>query len=191
MIKQKFINVLCIGDCGVGKSTTLRRLCEDNLYEPNKYFPTIGLETLNYKTVMNGTKISLNMWDISGNKRFRSVALGFLRRCPVVCVFFDKSDINSFNSIDNWINWVKASTSGPVKFFLIGILKSNGHCDGEDYANEHDMEYYEMSAFDMANSAFAMNSIVKSCLKDDEIEFSEKINMSIHRHESYTGCPCM
>jgi len=191
MIKQKFINVLCIGDCEVGKSTTLRRLCEDKLYEPNKYFPTIGLETLHYKTVMNNTKISLNLWDISGNKRFRTVALGFLRRCPIVCVFFDKSNIESFHSVDNWISWVKASTSNPVKFFLIGIAKSNGRCDGEDYACERDMEYYEMSAFDMANSAFTMNSIVRSCLEDDKIEFSEKINMSIHQPESYTGCPCM
>ena len=107
MIKQKFINVLCVGDCQVGKSTTLRRICEDKLYNPDKYYPTIGLETLHFKTVYNSMKISLNIWDVSGNRRFHSVALGFLRRCPIVMIFFDTTNVESFKNIDNWLNWVK------------------------------------------------------------------------------------
>jgi small GTP-binding protein len=193
MIKQKFINVLCIGDCEVGKSTTLRKICEDKLYDPHRYYPTIGLETLHFKTVCNGMKVSFNVWDVSGNRRFRSVALGFLRRCPVVLIFFDTTNVESFKNIDNWRNWVKCTTSKTIKFFLIGIKKKNriyNYDNGRDYASENDMEYYEMSAFDLPNSVFAMNSIVKSCMDDENIEMYEKANIS-SVSESYSGCPCM
>lgn len=193
MDRQKFINVLCVGDCKVGKSTILRRVCNDFNADPHRYFPTIGLETLHFKTISKNTKVSLNIWDVSGNPRFRTVAHGFLRRSSVVCIFFDTSNVESFKNIDTWKNWITNTSSREIKYFLIGVKKKNriySYKNGKEYADENDMEYVEMCGFQLANSIMAMNTIVHKCMEDDNVDISEHAVLS-RNSESYTGCPCM
>ena len=79
MDRQKFINVLCVGDCKVGKSTILRRVRNDQR-GPKSIFSHIGLETLHFKTISKNTKVSLNIWDVS-------VILVFVRLLMVFTTF--------------------------------------------------------------------------------------------------------
>eukprot|EP01126_Amoeba_proteus_P050779 TRINITY_DN6027_c0_g2_i1.p1 TRINITY_DN6027_c0_g2~~TRINITY_DN6027_c0_g2_i1.p1 ORF type:complete len:100 (+),score=8.95 TRINITY_DN6027_c0_g2_i1:76-375(+) len=67
--------VILIGDSGVGKSNLVGRFTNDQFHEETK--ATIGVEFCYKHMNVDGKDISTQIWDTSGQERFRSLT----RRC--------------------------------------------------------------------------------------------------------------
>ena len=70
------IKIALLGDTKVGKTSIISRYMEDSFNE--NYLPTFGAHYSEKIIKINDTEVQLNLWDISGQKKFRSKIKKFL-----------------------------------------------------------------------------------------------------------------
>ena len=95
------LKILILGDCTVGKTSLLLRYTDDNFTE--SHVSTIGVE-YKVKTIeINGKSIKLQIWDTSGQERFRSITKNFFRSADGVLFVYDITSKESFTNIKEWL----------------------------------------------------------------------------------------
>lgn len=144
--------VLLLGNSSVGKTCILLRYSEDKFTE--EYDVTIGL---NYRTkdleLKNKTKIKMQIWDTSGEEKFKAIAKNFYREAHGVLLVYDICDRNSFKEVKNWISQIfENSGNEDIVIVLAGnkIDRVNDRLitkeEGEAVAREYDIPFFECSA---------------------------------------------
>jgi small GTP-binding protein len=129
--------IIIVGSSGVGKSALLLRCTDSHFYENS--CSTIGvdyrLKTLEVLVNQIPKIVKLQIWDTAGQERFRSLTLNYLRGSHAVIMVFSLDDVESFKSIDYWIELVKSHGNFLNHgFFLIG-----NKCDIEKYQITEEM----------------------------------------------------
>ena len=113
-------NVCFIGDKKIGKSTLIK-LITDNIFI-KEYIPTIGVDVSRYviKKIINKQyyKIKLNLIEISGQERFKSLIDLFIKNSSIIILCFNISIIESFEKIKNDFNNLNLNNK---IIFLIGF----------------------------------------------------------------------
>lgn len=116
--------VIIVGSSGVGKSALLLRYTDSHFYENN--CSTIGVDykikTLEVLVNQVPKIVKLQLWDTAGQERFRSLTINYLRGSHAVIMVFSLDDVDSFQSIDYWIELLKTHGTNFLNrgFFLIG-----------------------------------------------------------------------
>lgn len=112
------------GDSGVGKSSILKKIINDDFC--SVYSPTCGVDfgtkTFDLNKSKTGdpklTKAKLQLWDVSGDPRFNTVAdLYFKTHCLVIV--FDLTNYTTFKNIDRWFEKIKKQSKNAF-VVLIG-----------------------------------------------------------------------
>ena len=141
--------VAIVGDSCVGKSSLLyREVYNDflNIYEPTV---AVGFSSKNIK--YNNNIVKLNIWDLSGDDRYRTVLKSYLKHVDLVLLVYDVTNINSFNNIKEWVKLVESSQIINPNYIL---LANKIDCDkrvvdvdmGIRYALNNNMIYLDVSA---------------------------------------------
>jgi small GTP-binding protein len=183
------LNIGLIGNCCVGK-TTISKCYEDNkpCVKENNYKATVSLDF--YKRIVNknGKRIYIKIWDTAGLEKFNSVTAGYLRGLHACFIVFDVTDRYSFEHLNEWIQLYCNFNQYPEKvLFLLGnkIDKQNRTVsfeEGNNFAKEKDIPYFETSAMTMKNinEAFdkMINYILEVQMDDMSSRKSSKVNMS-------------
>jgi small GTP-binding protein len=112
-IKEKKLVVL--GDSGVGKTALIQRFIGDVFSE--EYRPTVGAMPYKKTLEVNGTRVSLVIWDVAGHMlklhpAFASGAHGAILVC-------DLARQESFNSVLEWHDVIKAKL-GDIPVIVAG-----------------------------------------------------------------------
>ena len=95
------LKLLLLGDTSVGKTSILSNYNE-NKFDQNA-IGTIGVE-YEYKTISyKNMKIKLQIWDTSGEERFRKITKNFYRNADGLFLVFDLTRDSTFSNIKNWI----------------------------------------------------------------------------------------
>ena len=97
-----YLKILLIGDSSVGKTSLLFRYTDN--YFSEEMISTIGVEYKEKVITLNNRKIALQIWDTSGQERFRSITQNFYRGADGVFFVFDVTNKNSFENIKVWLN---------------------------------------------------------------------------------------
>ena len=108
--------ILLIGDSSAGKTEILLRYV-DNIF-PTTHMATIGVE---YKTKIITTdkyKITLNLWDTTGQERFKSISKSFFNNTNGIVFVYDITNRESFDGVKNWIK--DAEPYGKFESILCG-----------------------------------------------------------------------
>ena len=79
---------------------------------------TIGGNYAVKKINFNGTNFHINIWDTSGQEKFRSVTKMFLQDSQILLLYYSIDDRKSFNNLDYWL---KLATDITGKDIVIGI----------------------------------------------------------------------
>jgi Ras-related protein Rab-7A len=124
-----------------------------------QYKPTIGADFLTKETEINGTLVSLQLWDTAGEEKFHSMGASFYRNSECCVLVFDLTDENTFETIDSWktefLNQLNPKDPENFPFVLVG-----NKCDLSDnikvtkdkidkYIEKNsNMKYFETSAKD-------------------------------------------
>merc|ERR1711943_18360 len=91
--------VLVFGECDVGKTSLLVRLCTGELPEnPDEYFTT----TDPHKTVSvetDGVKSRLQLWDTAGQERFRTMTSTFYTGADGIVLVCDITNQRTFSNL--------------------------------------------------------------------------------------------
>ena len=145
------MKVIIVGDCEVGKTHLLHTYVYG---KSTKYRPmvTVGVDHL-YRVVNTDINrpVKLELWDTSGEERYRALASVWYRNAIGAMVIFDLTNEDSLMSIPNWINSIKRYTDCKA-YMLVGNkndLVEQRKVDREvakKIADENDMIYSETSA---------------------------------------------
>ena len=158
--------IVIIGEPGVGKSSIISRGV-NNIFT-NDYKTTLCFDHSwkNYK--VNNSKIRIQLWDTCGQEIYHSVIKNFYKSALCIFVVFAIDDIESFNSLNYWLNEIKEVCSEDTLVFLIGnkIDKENERKVSKEkievFINQNNiLNYYETSAANGDNIDLLFEESVK------------------------------
>jgi Ras-related protein Rab-1A len=148
--------ILLLGDSGVGKSSLLIRYIDDNYDEHVN--ATIGVDYRIKILNLHDKNIKLQLWDTSGQEKFKSITKAYYRGTHGVIVLYETSDRNSFNNVKTWIDEIREiSEIEDIPIILVGNkidLKTRKEVlyeEGKEFADEMNVEFFEISAKDNIN----------------------------------------
>ena len=148
------LKILIIGDTFVGKTSLLLKYCDGQF--PETHMATIGVEFKDKTIKLNGREIKLQIWDTSGQERFRSITQNFYRNADGIIFVFDVTKTETFNHIKDWLLDAQVEDS-DIKRILVGNktdLAENRVIDKakmESFAETKKMKSFETSAKNGSN----------------------------------------
>eukprot|EP01100_Stratorugosa_tubuloviscum_P012402 TRINITY_DN588_c0_g1_i1.p1 TRINITY_DN588_c0_g1~~TRINITY_DN588_c0_g1_i1.p1 ORF type:complete len:215 (-),score=65.09 TRINITY_DN588_c0_g1_i1:164-766(-) len=115
------LKILLIGDDS-GKKELLRIIvgpCEGD------YISTVGVDFKVKTIIYNAKIIKLQIWDISGQHRSRTIGSSYYRGAHGIIVIYDIADIISFNNANDWLSEIERYAQEHCQKVLIGVNKCN------------------------------------------------------------------
>merc|ERR1711970_532683 len=110
--------LLLIGDSGVGKSSLLLRFADDTWAD--SYISTIGVDFKIRTVEIDGKVIKLQIWDTSGQERFRTITSSYYRGAHGIIVVYDVTEVESFDNVKVWLQEIDRYANENVKKLLVG-----------------------------------------------------------------------
>ena len=160
---QISIKLLVLGDSAVGKTSILIRYVENSFDEC--CISTLGVDYKVKYIKYKNTKIKLQLWDTSGEEKYRSISTNLIRNTQGLLIVFDLTNEDSFQNIKDWIN--AADDYNPnLKKILIGNkldLEDERKVNNEaliNFANNKNIKFFETSAKDGTNIEEAFKALV-------------------------------
>eukprot|EP01124_Arcella_intermedia_P025042 TRINITY_DN4387_c0_g1_i3.p1 TRINITY_DN4387_c0_g1~~TRINITY_DN4387_c0_g1_i3.p1 ORF type:complete len:176 (+),score=41.38 TRINITY_DN4387_c0_g1_i3:41-568(+) len=113
-----FLKLLLVGDSGVGKSSILLRFAENTFNESFTTTTGVGfkIRTLH---LPEGT-IKLQIWDIAGQERFRTIISSYYRGAYGIIVVYDVTNVQTFANVQNWLQEIDRYACENVHKVLVG-----------------------------------------------------------------------
>ena len=92
------LKIVVLGSAFVGKTSIINRYCNSTFIEDT--LSTIGAGFFTRTMNVDGTEVTIMLWDTAGEERFRSVAPSLLRGANGLVLVYDLTNPNSFKDID-------------------------------------------------------------------------------------------
>ena len=188
-IYDEKIKIMVIGESKIGKTSLISRYC-NNEFLGGLYLSTIGIDFQIKHLVLNKKNIRLQIWDTAGQERYRNIAKNYFQSSDGFVIVYDISNIESFEKLDYWIEQIENNSQKFTKMILFG-----NKCDiiddrkinkeeGEEYAKNKNIKFFEVSAKEGTNVNEAFECFVKEILNS----FSPK-DISKRRHSKILSLP--
>ena len=144
----------------------------------------------------------MQIWDSAGQEKFRSLIPNYIRGSSLIFLIFDVSKKESFQHLNEWIDFIKNIDNGNIIIAGNKIdLKDNREVtkeEAEKFCKEVNYEYYEVSAKEGTNinnllyssvaSLPIFNAInVEAISKENIIENLLQENLDSLRYETNTN----
>lgn len=149
----KISKVIVVGDLAVGKTCLINRFCKD-VFDKN-YKGTIGVDFEMEQFQVLGVPFTLQLWDTSGQERYKCIASTYYRGAQVVIITFDVNNIRSLSHVKQWLkDSLQYNDPTAVQLFLVGTKKdlsspaqySQMECDALELAQEISAEFWAVSS---------------------------------------------
>ena len=194
------IRLMLIGDSNVGKTSIIKRYC-NNQFSPS-YISTVGIDFETKYLKINGKMVNLQIWDTAGQERYKVLAKNYFKNSDGFIIVYDITDKKTFNNVANWITQIKESASENVKSVLLGNksdldqLRQVETIDGKNLADNYHFKFYETSAQKGYNINKVFIDLVKEFLNDDNFvndsertsSLSEQRTLSNARNKKIKCC---
>ena len=175
------VKIMILGEAGVGK-TLLSHRYTNKLLTQNP-LPTSGFDFLTTTLkVETGQQVKVQMLDVSGNEKFRSMILPHMGLTTGALIVYNVCDLSSFEKVQGWINTFKercSKLSEPV-LFMIGnqtdreTERQVTTDQGRALALENGILFAETSALMNAGVADAFNVLVADTYYAMKHTFSDR-----------------
>ena len=127
--------IVLLGDGGVGK--TALRLQYMGVGFQSSYLATIGADFA-FKEIEYEDKIlKVQIWDLAGQPRYGAVRKNYYFGAHAAILVFDVTRLESYQSLDNWLEEIKKHVERPVPIILIGN-KIDLRAEIKDHLTEKD-----------------------------------------------------
>ena len=100
-MSQINLKILLVGDSSVGKTTLLLKYVVGKFSD--SHITTIGVEYKDKPIILNNRNINLQIWDTSGQERYRSITKNFYRNADGILFVFDVTREDTFAHIKDWL----------------------------------------------------------------------------------------
>ena len=92
--------LVMIGDPSTGKSSIIRRYCDDKFTE--NYSCTIGVDTKTKPIKISDCLIKLQIWDTAGQERFKPMTRSYYKKASGCLIVYDVTRKSTFDSLYSW-----------------------------------------------------------------------------------------
>ena len=92
--------ILSIGNQEVGKSWLIKRYCEGRFVK--RYITTIGIDYGVKKMSLDGSQVSINFFDLSGNDDYKIIREEFYNDSEGIFMVYDVDNRDSFVNLSQW-----------------------------------------------------------------------------------------
>lgn len=138
------LKVILVGDSFSGKTSLLEKYIYGS---NNKYICTTISPDFKIKMVGN-TK--LQIWDLPGLERFRTLAASYLKLADVAVILFDVTDHKSFENAEAWLTELDKINLAHDKIYLVANKidlnqRVVSRQEAELFANQYRLKYMECS----------------------------------------------
>ena len=165
------LNILLLGDSSSGKMPLLNRYVDNSF--PVGQIATIGVEYKSKIIKINDIYINLQIWDTSGQERFRGITKTFLRGSDGIMLVYDITNKSTIDHIESYIYQIDDM---EIKRILVG-----NNCEQEcersvskeylsKFCEKYNIEGIEVSAKTGENVSKSFEMLVKSIIGDKSKE---------------------
>ena len=164
------IRLMVIGDANVGKTSLIKRYCQNDFN--NAYLTTIGIDFQTKNINMNNKNIKIQIWDTAGQERYRIMAKNYYNSSDGFIIVYDITKRESFNNINTWIEQISNSAQNYSKSVIFANkcdlkdIRKVKIDEGKELAKQYNFKFYETSAKDSINIKEGFESIIKNILGD-------------------------
>lgn len=165
--------VVLVGDLGVGKTSILQRY-KFGVFEEN-YKATIGVDFTVQTLKIDNKTVKLQIWDTSGQERFKAMIPKFYRDAHAALIVFDVTNTESFEGVGKWLQDVNYFSGLRTTSLLLGNKcdlineRKVKLCDAQSFALRNDMlDVIETSAKENSNIDEAFLQLSKELLKRED-----------------------
>ena len=120
------------------------------------------------KILFNEKMVKLQLWDFSGQKKFRSLLKAYIKETKAILLVYNITDESSFLAVNDWIKEIKKYEVNPI------IVLVGQKCDlenriiseerGRELANELGVEFFEISAKTGYNVEELFKYLIQQCI---------------------------
>ena len=184
------INLILIGDSGVGKSNLFSRYFH-NKFEDN-FISTIGMDRQSKLIKYKNKNYRVNISDTAGQERFRSLPIKYYQYADGALLLFDITEKDSFQNINIWMeDLTKNSRALKQAIYLIGNKidlpnRSVSQEDAKELAEKLNLQYYEMSCKLNMNIYEIVSRLIYDCLNN----LNEAIGFQINKKKKQAKKGC-
>jgi small GTP-binding protein len=150
MTRTPIFKTVIIGEGGVGKTSITLRYTEDRFDE--NMMITIGANFASKKVEFNGSSLTLMIWDLGGQPRFRDVVADYFRGSKAAIVVYDATRSYSLSRLTEWVDRLK-ETAPDCDILFVGnktdareIGSGVSYEEGLEFAQNYDAHCIEVSA---------------------------------------------
>ncbi len=153
-IRPEVFKIIIGGDGGIGKTTLLKVICGEEFANQNM---TIGFEIYSKKVFFNGSKLVLQIWDLSGQDHFRFLLPDYFKGAHGVVLGFDMSRRSSFLNLRTWMSILMSKCpDAPVILIAtksdLGYHPTLNHMMAEEFVEKFKLvEFIEVSSKNSLN----------------------------------------
>lgn len=169
-----------IGNMEVGKTTLIEHIL--NSHELNldfqTYIPTIGLDVKTKYFNVDGTMIKSHLYDTSGNPMFNELCISYRKQSDILCIVYDVSNRNSFDSIPYWIGLRPIHTH--MRTLLIGNKADNDKKRVVSYEEGHQLS--TKYNIDFIETNYICNNV--SSKLEEMIQYIHSKSAELHENEN-------
>ena len=146
---DRILKIVLVGDASVGKTTLAHRY----VYGTSEPIPcSVSLDFLVKTVEKDGKKIKLQIWDTTGQERYKSSIHFRYRGANVVVLMFDIHVRVSFERLNGWLREIDEYCDDSVVLVIVGNKldledsRTVSVAEGKNIARKQNVQYFEVSA---------------------------------------------
>ena len=106
------------------------------------------------------------MWDTAGNARFRTITRAYYRGAAGIIVTYSATKEETFDNVPYWIEEARKFGRPDIKLIIVGTGcdckgKKVDYVTAKDFADEHQLSFFEVSAKDGTNVELAFLTFIE------------------------------
>ena len=99
---DEIFRIVIVGDTTSGKTNILMKYIKNSFNCDSKH--TVGVDLFSKLLKLKGIQIKLQIWDTSGQERYKSVTTVYFKGAQGFLIIYDITNKTSFDNIEKWID---------------------------------------------------------------------------------------
>ena len=188
------VKIMFIGNSSVGKTSIIKRYSK-NIFSTS-YISTLGIDFESKNINIDNKTINLQIWDTAGQEKYKVLSKNYYNNSNAFIIVYDITNLESFESVMNWIDQIKENAPENVKSILLGNKsdleekRKISEEEGKNLAKKINSNFYETSAQNGANIEKAIDNLVKDVINDENFikENTPKLDRNKLKTEKKKKC---
>lgn len=184
-MNAKKFSIITLGDMNAGKTSIIKKFLKSNESVCSANGATIGVDFFHKDLTINNTKITLSIYDTSGQERFAGITANYYKRSQGVIMVFDLTNNDSFSHVDRWLNQLKVQHD--IKDLRLVLLGNKSDLTDEIVVSDVEatkcaeligIKYFKTSAKTGTNIDEAINYLTIELMKKDDNALDSVFNVN-------------